>query len=141
MSLEEIVKSLATNTQQFQQETTTSINQLENQISQLATSVSRLEAQSFGKLPYKTIVNPWENVSAITLRSGKEIDTPFQNPIDSAKKTQKEKAENEAIISSKVISRTIMHNFDKHIPLPFPSRLSKSKRKIKKMTPWRFFKR
>ncbi|KAL3510463.1 hypothetical protein ACH5RR_029864 [Cinchona calisaya] len=41
---------------------------------QMATSISRLEAQSSGKLPSQTIINPKENVSAITLRSGKEVD-------------------------------------------------------------------
>ncbi|XP_052171559.1 uncharacterized protein LOC127787541 [Diospyros lotus] len=110
------------------QETRTSIKQLENQISQLATSVSRLKAQGYGELPSQTVVNPRENVSAITLRSGKEIDIPVQNPIELAKKTQKEEAENEAIISSKVISQTIVHNSDKPNPLPFPIRLSKSKK-------------
>ncbi|XP_052203084.1 uncharacterized protein LOC127808556 [Diospyros lotus] len=109
-------------------ETRTSIKQLENQISQLATSVSRLEAQGSGKLPSQTVVNPRENVSVIMLRSGKEFDIPVQNPIELDKKTQKEEAENEAIISSKVISQTIVHNSDKPNPLPFPSRLSKSKK-------------
>ena len=101
---------------------------MENQISQLATSISRLEAQGSRKLPSQTIVNHWENVSAIILWSGKEIDTPVQNPTDSTKKTQKEEAENEAIISSKVISQTIVHNSNKPNPLPFPSKFSKSKK-------------
>ncbi|XP_031112031.1 uncharacterized protein LOC116016002 [Ipomoea triloba] len=43
---------------------------------QLATTVSRLEAQSSGKLPSQTVVNPRENASAIVLRSGKEIEGP-----------------------------------------------------------------
>ncbi|XP_052209235.1 uncharacterized protein LOC127812751 [Diospyros lotus] len=90
--------------------------------------MSRLEAQGSGKLPFQTIVNPRENVSAITLQSGNEINIPVQNPTDLAKKTQKEEAENEATISSKVISQTIVHNSDKPNPLPFPSRLSKSKK-------------
>ena len=51
ISLEEIVKSLAINTQQFQQATTASIQNLENQMSQLATTVSCLESQVLGKLP------------------------------------------------------------------------------------------
>nr|XP_023895215.1 uncharacterized protein LOC112007142 [Quercus suber] len=52
MSLEDIVKSLATNTLQFQQETKqfqqearANIQSLENQMSQMATAISRLEAQ------------------------------------------------------------------------------------------------
>ncbi|XP_031120219.1 uncharacterized protein LOC116023362 [Ipomoea triloba] len=76
MSLEDIVKSLATNTHQFQQETKTSIQHLESQISQLASTMSRLESQ--GKLPSQTVVNPKKNASAITLRSGKELPKPTQ---------------------------------------------------------------
>ncbi|KAL0411312.1 UNVERIFIED_CONTAM: hypothetical protein Slati_3720900, partial [Sesamum latifolium] len=40
---------------------------------QLATSFSQLAAQSSGKLPSQTESNPRENVSAMTLRSGKEL--------------------------------------------------------------------
>ena len=42
-------------------------------MSQLASVVSRLESQVFGKLSSQTIVHPKQNVSAITLRSGKEL--------------------------------------------------------------------
>ena len=76
ISLEEIVKSLATNTQQFQQATTASIQNLENQMSQLATTVSRLESQVLGRLPSQSEVNPKQNVSAVILRSGKELQEP-----------------------------------------------------------------
>ena len=65
MSLEDIVKSLATNTLQFQQETKqfqqearANIQSLDNQTGQMATAISRLEAQSSGKLPSQTVVNP-----------------------------------------------------------------------------------
>ncbi|XP_052180999.1 uncharacterized protein LOC127794131 [Diospyros lotus] len=64
----------------------------------------------------------------VGVSSGKEIDIPVQNPIELARKTQKDEAENEVIISSKVISQTIVHNSDIPNPLPFPSRLSKSKK-------------
>ena len=57
MSLEDIVKSLATNTlqfqqemKQFQQEARANIQSLDNQMGQIATAISRLEAQSSGKL-------------------------------------------------------------------------------------------
>ncbi|XP_062173573.1 uncharacterized protein LOC133879039 [Alnus glutinosa] len=83
MSLDDIVKSLATNTLQFQQEvkasiqslenqTRASIQSLENQMGQVVTAISKLEAQSSGKLPSQTVINPRENVSSIILRSGKE---------------------------------------------------------------------
>ena len=40
----------------------------------MATAISPPEAQSSGKLPSQTIVNPRENASAIILRSGKEVE-------------------------------------------------------------------
>ena len=80
MSLEDIFKSLATNTLQFQQETKlfqqearANIQSLENQMGQMATTIGRLEAQSLGKLPSQTVVNPRENASAVILRSGKKV--------------------------------------------------------------------
>ncbi|KAF7843074.1 basic form of pathogenesis-related protein 1-like [Senna tora] len=82
-SLEDIVKSLALNTQQFQMstqqfqnETRSSIQSLESQVSKLATSMSKLESQ--GKLPSQTEMNPRQNVSAITLRSGRELEEPIR---------------------------------------------------------------
>ena len=80
MSLEDIVKSLATNTlqfqqemKQFQQEAMANIQSLDNQMGQIATAISWQEAQSLGKLPSQMVVNPRENASAIILRSGKEV--------------------------------------------------------------------
>ena len=68
MSLEDIVKSPATNTLQFQQETKqfqqeamANIQSLDNQMSQMATAISRLEVLSWGKLSSQTVVNPREN--------------------------------------------------------------------------------
>ena len=58
--LEEIVKNLAN-----------TVQSLEKQVSQVATSMSKFESQ--GKLPSQTEINPRQNVSAITLRSGKEL--------------------------------------------------------------------
>jgi hypothetical protein len=78
MSLEDIVQSLATNTLQFQQEMKASIQNLENQVSQLATSVGRLESRA--NLPSQTEVNLKQNASVITLRSGKELpETNLKN--------------------------------------------------------------
>ncbi|KAL0356219.1 UNVERIFIED_CONTAM: hypothetical protein Sradi_4068800 [Sesamum radiatum] len=78
MPLEDIVKTLALSTQQFQQEThkfhqetRASIQNLESQVSQLVSSVSLLESQ--GKLTSQTIINPKQNVSAITLCREKEL--------------------------------------------------------------------
>ena len=76
--LEEIVKSLAMSTQQFtasthnfQIQTEASISELKDQMNKLTTSMNRLESQ--GRLPSQPEINPRQNVSAIALRSGKEI--------------------------------------------------------------------
>ena len=45
---------------------------------QMATAISWLEAQSSGKFPSQTIVNPKENASEIILRSGKEVEIPVK---------------------------------------------------------------
>jgi hypothetical protein len=71
MSLEKTVKSLATNTLMFQQETRASIKNLETQISQLATFMRNIETNK-GKLPSQAEINPRENISAMTFRSGRE---------------------------------------------------------------------
>ncbi|XP_021728347.1 uncharacterized protein LOC110695423 [Chenopodium quinoa] len=57
----------------IQQETKSSIQNLENQVSQISSAVSRLEAKDSGKLPSQTELNPKQQVNAITLRSGKEL--------------------------------------------------------------------
>ena len=69
--MEDIVKTLASNTLQFQQETRTSIKNLETQVSQLAKILGRLEAQGLGKLPSQNMINPKENVTVITLKGEK----------------------------------------------------------------------
>jgi len=78
--LREMMKTLASNTvtlqqnvMSFQQETRSSIHNLEKQMGQVASSVRKLEAQMNGKLPSQTL-NPKENVSVIMLRSGKELE-------------------------------------------------------------------
>ncbi|KAL2237136.1 UNVERIFIED_CONTAM: hypothetical protein Sindi_0905300 [Sesamum indicum] len=81
-SLEDIVKALVTNTQQFQQQTQQfqqqfqqqtqkSIKKLESQISQLVSSVSKLESQ--GKLPSQSVINPKQNAGVFVFRSEKEL--------------------------------------------------------------------
>ncbi|XP_074271090.1 uncharacterized protein LOC141595014 [Silene latifolia] len=47
---------------------------LENQVSQLATAVNRLEAKQSGALPSQTVPNPRENVSAVSLRNGRQLE-------------------------------------------------------------------
>ncbi|XP_073133487.1 uncharacterized protein [Henckelia pumila] len=78
-------------------ETRASIQHLNTQVGQLATTINRLEAQNSSSLPSQTVVNPKENVSAITLRSGRELkvhEEEVQTPI---KNEHEEKSEDEGI--------------------------------------------
>jgi hypothetical protein len=86
--LREMMKTLASNTMtiqqnvmSFQQETRSSIHNLEKQMGQVASSVGKLEAQMNGKLPSQ-VLNPIENVSVIMLRSGKEFEEKRSKQIE-----------------------------------------------------------
>jgi hypothetical protein len=70
-SLEELVKQMIVNSLQFQQRTDYSIQTLQTQIGQLATSMSVMQqAQGSNQLHAQTVVNlKGSNVSAISLRS------------------------------------------------------------------------
>ncbi|XP_019055703.1 PREDICTED: uncharacterized protein LOC104611813 [Nelumbo nucifera] len=132
MSLEDIVKSLATNTlqfqqkkKQFQQEARASIQHLDNQMGQMATAISRLEAQSSGKLPSQTVVNPRQNASAIVLRSGKEVEIPA----GAAPASSKQEKEKNVIPNDDDVPK---HKFPplfyyKPVP-PFPQALAESRK-------------
>ncbi|KAL0366818.1 UNVERIFIED_CONTAM: hypothetical protein Sradi_3571900 [Sesamum radiatum] len=89
MSLEDIVKSLALTTLQFQQETEAglqetreSIQLLGNQISQLAMAIDKLAVQASQELTSQTVENPIVDVSAVTPHSGTELHIIEQAPMD-----------------------------------------------------------
>ena len=78
--LYEMMKTLASNIvtlqqifMSFQQETRSSIHNFDKQMGQVASSMGKLEAQMNGKLPSQAL-NPKENVSAIMLQRGKELE-------------------------------------------------------------------
>ncbi|KAF1883562.1 hypothetical protein Lal_00037528 [Lupinus albus] len=80
LSLEELVSQMTMQNMQFQQETRASIQRQESsiqnmttQMGQMATSLNTLQSQNSDKLPSQTVINP-KNVSAITLRSGKQTE-------------------------------------------------------------------
>ncbi|RDX90463.1 hypothetical protein CR513_27674, partial [Mucuna pruriens] len=58
---------MTTNNIQFQE------NDLQTQIGQLANMMNQLQSKGFGQIPFQTILIPQENMSDITLRSGKEL--------------------------------------------------------------------
>ncbi|XP_031116536.1 uncharacterized protein LOC116020198 [Ipomoea triloba] len=133
MNLEDIVKSLATNTLQFQQETQqfqqetrssiqetrASIQNLERHVGQLATTVNRLEAQSSRNLPSQTVVNPKENVSAISVRT-----VSVEKNVDLDKETSVGN-----IANNKQKSQGKFSSFSDYKPVPpFPQALLETKK-------------
>ncbi|XP_023728945.1 uncharacterized protein LOC111876632 [Lactuca sativa] len=130
MSLEDIVKSLATSTQSFQQETKASIKSLEQQVSQLAQSVSKMESQ--GKLPSQTEKNPKHNACAITLRGGKSYESPRMSHEEEKeeKEIEVEEAIKEVERKSTSKSKKPIETEVKVTPAPFPSRLASTKREM-----------
>ncbi|XP_038986582.1 uncharacterized protein LOC120112088 [Phoenix dactylifera] len=115
---------------QFQHETRASIQSLDNQMGQMATAISRLEAQSSGKLPSQTVVNPRENASAIVLRSGKEVEIPTKATPASSKQEKKKN-----IVADRNVSNDDDVPKHKFPPLsaykpvsPFPQALAESRK-------------
>ncbi|GKB30614.1 uncharacterized protein Tco_0870015, partial [Tanacetum coccineum] len=92
MSLEDIVKTLAISTQQFQKDTKSTIQHLKNQIGQLATSVNRFESQALGKLPSQTVNNPKPNPQETTIPQDEiKILPPFPGRFAKSIKQEQEK--------------------------------------------------
>ncbi|XP_027166489.1 uncharacterized protein LOC113766504 [Coffea eugenioides] len=141
-SLEEMMKQMMATITQNQQRTEATITQnqqrtdsemqaIRNQLSQMATKINRLESQVNGRLPSQPELN-LKNVSAMTLRSGKEIQG--SEPMIPKNKDE-EKIENELeredsngadlkVLPNPVI--TVKTN-----PPPFPCRLEKSNKQDK----------
>ena len=145
--LREMMKTLASNTvtlqqnvMSFQQETRSSIHNLEKQMGQVASSVGKLEAQMNGKLPSQAL-NPKENVSAIMLRSGKELEEKRSKQIEmeeeeeietelSTKKKHPSPSQIETTTNTLKVSPQSMTSSFKTIP-PFPVSSSRSKKEDK----------
>ncbi|XP_071909584.1 uncharacterized protein [Coffea arabica] len=113
---------------QNQQRTDSEMQYIRNQMNQMATTINRLESQNQGKLPSQPELNP-KNVSAMTLRSGKEIQGP-EPVVPKDKDEEKIKNELEREDSNgadpKVLPDPLITV--KTNPPPFPSRLEKSKK-------------
>ncbi|XP_074301171.1 uncharacterized protein LOC141632527 [Silene latifolia] len=79
MSTEDMIRALVTSQAtlqatviQNQKENKASIQNIENQLRQMATTINRLEARDSNVLPSQTVVNP-KNVSAVSLRNGRQL--------------------------------------------------------------------
>ncbi|KAL5559707.1 hypothetical protein UlMin_035918 [Ulmus minor] len=131
-SIEDLITALTNSTLQFQNDTKSHLKSIESQFSQLAITVGRLEAQGSGKLPSQTVINPKENASAISLRSGKILDEAHKKPI----KISEEKdlsLEKDDATTPKEDNPPRKVNSNSSIPinvssLPFPSRFATMKK-------------
>jgi hypothetical protein len=124
----------------FQQETRSSIHNLEKQTRQVASSVGKLEAQINGKLPSQAL-NPKENVSVIMLRNGKELEEQRSKQIEmeeeeeietelSTKKKHPPPFQTETMTNTPKVTPHSMNSSFKTIP-PFLVSSSRSKKEDK----------
>jgi hypothetical protein len=141
------MKTLASNTvtlqqnvMSFQQETKSSIHNLEKKMGQVASSVGKLEAQMNGKFPSQAL-NPIENVSVIMLRSGKELEEQRSKQIEmeeeeeieselSTKKKHPSPPQIETTINTPKVTPYSINSSFKTIP-PFLVSSSRSKKEDK----------
>ncbi|CAN6681932.1 unnamed protein product [Malus baccata var. baccata] len=123
-SLEDLIASLANSTQSHQQKTDKAIENLERQMSQLASLMGQQHQP--GRLPSQTVVNPnAEQMNVVTLRSGKEV---FEQ--DEAS-TETEKSPKDTKLNKKdsdKVSKEVQNSFNSCVPIPFPRRFMKSKK-------------
>ncbi|XP_020552909.1 uncharacterized protein LOC105172102 [Sesamum indicum] len=117
-SLEDMMKAL--------QQTQASIQNLESQISQLASSVGKLESQ--GKLPSQSVINPRQNVSAITLRSRKELQEHVNEDDTKRGHGVKRKPKKEIEVQQEQTKHEVDHPQPLVTRPPFPERFTKGKK-------------
>ncbi|XP_040940724.1 uncharacterized protein [Gossypium hirsutum] len=118
-SLEAVVERLDADAVKYQQRTDASIQELTNQVSKLSMAVNRLESQ--GKLPSQTEPNPRQNVSAITLRNGKVLETVPAKNHGQEKERENQISDPTAMLESEVQKPIVM-------PPHFPGRLARDKK-------------
>jgi len=113
---------------QFQQETRASIHSLTNQMGQLATQLNQQQSQNSDRLPSQSVQNP-KNVSAITLRSGKQCQGPQPVASSSSANELAQPHSTPEKDDDKNLKSKLPNNFytgeskeKQHIPLPFPPR-------------------
>ncbi|XP_074282898.1 uncharacterized protein LOC141607448 [Silene latifolia] len=74
MSTEDMIRDLTISIIQDKAENKQNFKNLENQVSQLATAVNRLEAKQSDALPSQTVPYPREIVSTVSLRNGRQLE-------------------------------------------------------------------
>ncbi|XP_071928236.1 uncharacterized protein [Coffea arabica] len=136
-SMEEMMKQLLANQQKTDSDLQSMRNQLgqvqslQNQMNQMVITINRLESQVQGKLPSQPEANP-KNVSAMTLRSGKEVQGPEPViPKDKDEERIEKELEEEGTDNKNVKVPSNPIPTTKTNPPPFPSRLEKPKKQDK----------
>ncbi|XP_061353943.1 uncharacterized protein LOC133298627 [Gastrolobium bilobum] len=122
-SLEDLVKLMTTSNLQFQQRTESTIQNLQTRIGKLATSMSQVQPQNSSSfLPSQTVPNPKgnANVSAISLKSGKQLNEPQQATVEDELALEKNKTAQE--------KKKFDNELEFSVPLPFPQRAINSKK-------------
>ncbi|XP_071926075.1 uncharacterized protein [Coffea arabica] len=126
--LQQETRALTMSTNQFQQDTKSGMKDMEARISQMAIAINRLESHAYGKLPSQPEVNP-KNVSAMTLRSGKEVEGP---KVTNLKKKSEDEIEKEIEEEGRIRGGpevTLTPSIPVKSNLPhFPCRLAKTKK-------------
>ena len=77
-STEDMLKSLTQHFTTHVQATESGMRNIEKQVGQLAESLTRLEQRVSTSLPSQTVVNPKENLCAISLRSGRIVESNIE---------------------------------------------------------------
>ncbi|XP_074302841.1 uncharacterized protein LOC141636251 [Silene latifolia] len=72
MSTDDMIRALTLSVTQDRADNKQNFKNLENQVSQVATAINRLEARDSNALPSQTVVNP-KSVSAVSLRNGRQL--------------------------------------------------------------------
>ena len=130
-SIEDLIKALASNTIQFQQEFQASLTSLEKTMGQIATSLSEYEAQNTGNLFAKNETKPREIASEVTVRSYTTYDPPTLLPLEVSSLPHVPDTPTKELpplwrpVTTPLPKQTIPH----YVPRPpFPERLRQSKK-------------
>ncbi|XP_026417435.1 uncharacterized protein LOC113312918 [Papaver somniferum] len=126
---------------QDKQKSEMDMKDIQTQIGQLDTTVSKLEAQAAGKLPSQPL-NHKENANAIDLRSGKQVEKPTTSPVSHEPDLEKEDGETAPKKADPVTNSNSKTRVSAYAPPPpFPSRLAKSNKETLYQEIWGIFKK
>ncbi|XP_051145136.1 uncharacterized protein LOC127261037 [Andrographis paniculata] len=129
-SLKDMMKTMASNMLQFQQETRNSIRNLEEQVSQIPNEMCEIKSREKGRLPSQPDANP-RNVSSIVIQNGKDAEVlKIGVPKDKNEEDIEKEIEQVATETSNKVTFDTPTNTKTNVAL-FPYRLAKPKKNDK----------